>query len=59
MICFSFIRCENCVENKFSKGIGVCPTCKTELKKIGFRYQIFEDPSVELEVDVRKGILRE
>lgn len=54
-----FIRCENCLENKFSKGIGYCPTCKTELKKANFRYQIFEDPFVELEVDIRKRILKE
>jgi len=54
-----FIRCENCVENKFSKGIGNCPTCKAELKKSGFKYQIFEDPFVELEIDIRKRILKE
>jgi CDK-activating kinase assembly factor MAT1 len=53
------LRCENCVENKFSKGIGYCPTCKSELKKSGFRYQIFEDPFVELEIDIRKRILKE
>jgi hypothetical protein len=47
------------VENKFSKGVGICPTCKTELQKKGFRYQIFEDPFVELEIDIRKRILRE
>jgi hypothetical protein len=47
------------VENKFSKGIGYCPTCKSELKKSGFRYQIFEDPFVELEIDIRKRILKE
>jgi hypothetical protein len=57
--CFVFIRCENCVEKKFSKGIGNCPTCKAELKKSGFRYQIFEDPFVELEIDIRKRILKE
>ncbi len=56
---FFFIRCENCVENKFSKGIGTCPTCKSELKKSQFRYQIFEDPFIELEVDIRKRILKE
>ncbi|CAF0795680.1 unnamed protein product [Rotaria sordida] len=51
--------CENCVENKFSKGVGNCPTCKIELKKNGFRYQIFEDPFVELEIDIRKRILKD
>ncbi|CAF2645045.1 unnamed protein product [Rotaria sp. Silwood2] len=51
--------CENCVENKFSKGVGYCPTCNTELKKSGFRYQIFEDPFVELETDIRKRILKD
>ncbi|CAF4103302.1 unnamed protein product [Rotaria socialis] len=51
--------CENCVEFKFSKGVGYCPTCKTELKKSGFRYQIFEDAFVELEVDIRKRILKD
>ncbi len=47
------------MENKFSKGIGFCPTCKIELKKSGFRFQIFEDPFVELEIDIRKRILKE
>jgi len=51
--------CETCVENKFSKGIGFCPTCMTELKKSTFRYQIFEDPSVELEIDIRKRLLKD
>jgi hypothetical protein len=54
---FCLIRCESCVEKKFSKGVGICPTCKTDLQKKGF--QIFEDPFVELEVDIRKRILRE
>ncbi|CAF1589117.1 unnamed protein product, partial [Adineta steineri] len=51
--------CENCVELKFSKGVGYCPTCKIELKKSGFRYQIFEDPYIELETDIRKAILKD
>lgn len=58
-VCQFSIRCENCVENKFSKGTGFCPTCKTELKKNTFRFQIFEDPFIELEVDIRKRILKE
>ncbi|CAF4238691.1 unnamed protein product, partial [Rotaria magnacalcarata] len=29
------------------------------LKKSGFRYQIFEDAFVELEVDIRKRILKD
>ena len=56
---FLCCRCETCVENKFSKGTGFCPTCKTDLKKNGFRYQIFEDPFVELEIDIRKRLLKE
>ena len=58
---FVFIRCEDCVEKKFSKGVGKCPNldCQIDLQRKGFRYQIFEDPFVELEVDIRKRILRE
>jgi hypothetical protein len=56
---FLLIRCETCVENIFSKGTGNCPTCKSLLQKKGYRYQIFEDPFIELEMDYRKRILRE
>lgn len=53
------IRCENCLEKIFSKGLGLCPTCKTELKKANFRPQVYEDPAVEMEIDIRKRLQRE
>jgi len=51
--------CENCLEKIFSKGLGLCPTCKTELKKTNFRGQVYEDPFVELEIDIRRRLLRD
>ncbi|BFZ07841.1 hypothetical protein BsWGS_10880 [Bradybaena similaris] len=51
--------CESCVESLFVKGSGACPECETPLRRSNFKLQIFEDPSVEREVDIRKKVLRD
>ena len=56
VFCF---RCESCVDLLFVKGSGNCPECGTTLRRINYRLQIFEDPVIEKEVDIRKRILRE
>lgn len=40
-------------------GSGSCPECNIPLRRINFRVQLFEDASVEKEVDIRKRILRD
>ncbi|OON19779.1 CDK-activating kinase assembly factor MAT1 [Opisthorchis viverrini] len=50
-------RCENCVEVLFVRGSGLCVQCKTPIRKVNFRYQLFEDPLVQKEVELRKKIL--
>ncbi|VDN96428.1 unnamed protein product [Rodentolepis nana] len=49
--------CENCVEVLFARGSGLCVQCKTPIRKVNFRYQLFEDPTVQKEVDIRKKVL--
>ncbi|VDP86185.1 unnamed protein product [Echinostoma caproni] len=49
--------CENCVEVLFARGSGLCVQCKTPIRKANFRYQLFEDPLVQKEVELRKKIL--
>ncbi|KAG5452875.1 CDK-activating kinase assembly factor MAT1 [Clonorchis sinensis] len=49
--------CENCVEVLFVRGSGLCVQCKTPIRKVNFRYQLFEDPLVQKEVELRKKIL--
>uniref|UniRef100_A0A0R3WNN2 CDK-activating kinase assembly factor MAT1 n=1 Tax=Hydatigena taeniaeformis TaxID=6205 RepID=A0A0R3WNN2_HYDTA len=51
--------CENCVEVLFVRGSGLCVQCKTPIRKTNFRYQLFEDPTVQKEVDIRKKVLAE
>lgn len=51
--------CDNCVEQLFSRGSGNCPVCDTNLRKAGYRLQIFSDSQVEKEVDIRKRILKD
>uniref|UniRef100_A0A2C9KT96 CDK-activating kinase assembly factor MAT1 n=1 Tax=Biomphalaria glabrata TaxID=6526 RepID=A0A2C9KT96_BIOGL len=51
--------CESCVELLFVKGSGLCPECGTSLRRSTFRLQIFEDASVEKEIDIRKRVLRD
>uniref|UniRef100_A0A1B6M6R1 CDK-activating kinase assembly factor MAT1 n=1 Tax=Graphocephala atropunctata TaxID=36148 RepID=A0A1B6M6R1_9HEMI len=51
--------CESCVDLLFLKGSGSCPECCVPLKRSNFRIQLFEDPVVEKEVDIRKRVLRD
>ncbi|PVD26658.1 hypothetical protein C0Q70_14336 [Pomacea canaliculata] len=43
----------------FIKGSGACPQCGTALRRNNYRLQVFEDATVEKEVDIRKRILRD
>lgn len=54
-----YCRCETCVEALFVKGSGICPECGTALRKNNFRVQLFEDPFIEKEIEIRKKILKE
>lgn len=40
-------------------GSGSCPECNVPLRRNNFRVQMFEDPMVEKEVDIRRRILRD
>jgi len=51
--------CENCVELLFVKGSGSCPECNIPLRRANFRLQLFEDASVDKEVDIRRRILKD
>lgn len=51
--------CESCVDLLFLKGSGSCPECAVPLRRNNFRVQLFEDPKVEKEVDIRRRILRD
>lgn len=51
--------CESCVDLLFLKGAGACPECQVPLRRSNFRVQLFEDPMVEKEVDIRRRILRD
>ncbi|VDN31183.1 unnamed protein product [Dibothriocephalus latus] len=51
--------CESCVEVLFVRGSGLCFQCRTPIRKANFRYQLFEDPEVQKEIDIRKKILNE
>lgn len=50
--------CENCVRMLFIKETGQCPECDMVLKRGKFRIQVFEDPLVEKEVDIRRKVAR-
>jgi len=51
--------CEKCVEIVFIKGSGNCTTCNVLLRRNGFRFQVFDDPLVEKELDIRKKVLKD
>ncbi|GAB1608418.1 CDK-activating kinase assembly factor MAT1-like [Argonauta hians] len=51
--------CESCVDMLFVRGSGTCPECNTPLRRNNFRVQLFEDSTVEKEVDIRKKILKD
>ncbi|CAL4125311.1 unnamed protein product, partial [Meganyctiphanes norvegica] len=46
--------CTSCVAMYFIKESGKCPECDIVLKKGKFRVQVFEDPVVEKEIDIRR-----
>ncbi|XP_005986479.1 CDK-activating kinase assembly factor MAT1 isoform X1 [Latimeria chalumnae] len=50
--------CESCVELLFVRGSGNCQECGTPLRKSNFRVQLFEDPAVDKEVEIRKKVLK-
>lgn len=50
--------CENCVDMLFVRGSGNCVQCDTPLRKSNFRVQLFEDPAVDKEVEIRKKVLK-
>lgn len=51
--------CLNCVNLLFAKGSGNCPSCNVPLRRINFRYQYFQDATVEKEVEIRKKIMKD
>ncbi|XP_059481134.1 CDK-activating kinase assembly factor MAT1 [Neocloeon triangulifer] len=51
--------CESCVDLLFLKGSGSCPDCGVPLRRSNFRVQIFEDPFVEKEMDVRRRVMKD
>uniref|UniRef100_A0A671LV55 CDK-activating kinase assembly factor MAT1 n=1 Tax=Sinocyclocheilus anshuiensis TaxID=1608454 RepID=A0A671LV55_9TELE len=50
--------CESCVEMLFVRGSGNCVQCNTPLRKSNFRVQLFEDPAIDKEVEIRKKVLK-
>ncbi|KAM8921751.1 CDK-activating kinase assembly factor MAT1 [Pelodytes ibericus] len=50
--------CESCVELLFVRGSGTCQECNTPLRKSNFKVQLFEDPTIDKEVEIRKKILK-
>lgn len=51
--------CENCVDLLFVKGSGSCPQCALPLRRVNFRFQLFENSFVEKEVDIRRRLLKD
>ncbi|XP_030628590.1 CDK-activating kinase assembly factor MAT1 isoform X1 [Chanos chanos] len=50
--------CESCVDMLFVRGSGNCVQCDTPLRKSNFRVQLFEDPAIDKEVEIRKKVLK-
>ncbi|ROL49639.1 CDK-activating kinase assembly factor MAT1 [Anabarilius grahami] len=50
--------CESCVDMLFVRGSGNCVQCNTPLRKSNFRVQLFEDPAIDKEVEIRKKVLK-
>ncbi|KCZ81317.1 hypothetical protein H312_01196 [Anncaliia algerae PRA339] len=48
--------CEACLNYRYSQGIAPCPECGTQLRKVNYTSQTFEDLEVEKECRVRKKI---
>ncbi|KAK7070750.1 CDK-activating kinase assembly factor MAT1 [Halocaridina rubra] len=50
--------CDACVRMYFLKESAQCPECGMVLKRSKFRVQVFEDPFVEKEIDIRRKVMR-
>ncbi|MCL4138458.1 UNVERIFIED_CONTAM: hypothetical protein GTU68_021644 [Idotea baltica] len=50
--------CDSCVKLLFIKESGECPECDMVLKRSKFRVQVFEDPLVEKEIDIRRRVMK-
>ena len=55
--CFHKI-CKQCLNELFSVGYAPCPQCGTQLRKVNFISNNFEDIVVEHEINIRKQLLR-
>ncbi|XP_073096141.1 LOW QUALITY PROTEIN: CDK-activating kinase assembly factor MAT1-like [Manis javanica] len=53
-----WVSCESCVDLLFVRGARICSECGTPLRKSNFRVQLFEDPTVEKEVEIWKKVLK-
>ncbi|KAH8829575.1 CDK-activating kinase assembly factor MAT1-domain-containing protein [Flagelloscypha sp. PMI_526] len=51
--------CESCIDRLFTLGPAACPVCSTQLRKLVFSPQTFEDLGVEKEVAVRRVLARD
>ena len=51
--------CEHCMNAYFSRAPHPCNECKTNLTLSSFRRQVFEDASVDKEVEIRKKVSKE
>lgn len=50
--------CDACVRMYFIKESAQCPECEIVLKRSKFRVQVFEDPIVEKEIEIRRKVMR-
>ncbi|XP_069187326.1 CDK-activating kinase assembly factor MAT1 isoform X2 [Procambarus clarkii] len=50
--------CDSCVKMYFIKESGQCSECGMVLKRSKFRVQVFEDPVVEKEIDIRRKVMK-
>merc|ERR1711862_628076 len=51
--------CSSCVETLFARGSGSCPECDVPLRRVNFKIQLFEDASIDKEVEIRRRVLRD
>ena len=47
------------METLFAKGSGACPECEIPLRRGNFKLQLFEDATIDKEVEIRRRILRD
>ena len=51
--------CESCVELLFVKGAAKCPTCQVLLKRVQFRIQLYDDETVEKDLEIRRRLIKD